>query len=65
MKRNFVQIFGLVSALTSTTAMAHVGPHGVEGFLSGVLHMLADHGYLLGLAAAAVAMVVLKRSQRV
>ncbi|MET0106184.1 MAG: hypothetical protein ABW072_13730 [Sedimenticola sp.] len=62
MKQNVIRMVGLAAALLSGTAMAHVGSHGSEGLLQGLLHMLADHGYLLALLGAGAAAVVLKRS---
>ncbi|MEW8585826.1 MAG: hypothetical protein AB2531_08670 [Candidatus Thiodiazotropha sp.] len=43
---------------------AHVGEHGAMGFLSGLEHLLADHGYLLALLGVTAAGLVLKRWNR-
>ncbi|MES9992804.1 MAG: hypothetical protein ABW098_12670 [Candidatus Thiodiazotropha sp.] len=58
---------GLVSTgilAMSGPVSAHVGEHGVMGFLSGVEHLLADHGYLLALLGVGLAGLVLKRLNR-
>ncbi|OOZ35989.1 hypothetical protein [Solemya velesiana gill symbiont] len=65
MEQNVIRLIAMTGLLASGSAMAHVGAHGGEGFLAGVLHMLGDHGYLLGLAALAIGAVVFKRSHRV
>ncbi|MES9970065.1 MAG: hypothetical protein ABW092_08530 [Candidatus Thiodiazotropha sp.] len=58
---------GLVSAgilVISGPVSAHVGEHGVMGFLSGVEHLLADHGYLLALLGVGAAALIMKRLNR-
>ncbi|MES9843595.1 MAG: HupE/UreJ family protein [Candidatus Sedimenticola sp. PURPLELP] len=62
MKQNVIRMASLAATLVSGPALAHVGSHGSEGLLQGLVHMLADHGYLLALLGAGAAAVVLKRS---
>jgi len=33
--------------LTVGAVYAHPGPHGADGVLSGIAHLLGEHGYLL------------------
>ena len=43
---------------------AHPGPHGGEGLLTGIVHMLGEHGYLLALLLG-IGVLVMRRSGRV
>jgi hypothetical protein len=57
-------VVGLVSAsilAMSGPVLAHVGEHGKMGFISGLDHLLADHGYLLALSGIAAGGLILKR----
>ena len=65
MKRVLTQLLGAASLLLSGSAMAHVGHHGGEGVMATVLHMLADHGYLLAIVAAVFGIRHLLRNEGV
>ncbi|MEW8430295.1 MAG: hypothetical protein G8D61_11320 [gamma proteobacterium symbiont of Ctena orbiculata] len=58
---------GIVSASMlslSGPLSARVGEHGTLGLVSGVEHLLADHGYLLVLLGVVAAALILKRLNR-
>ncbi|MCU7918858.1 MAG: hypothetical protein KZQ88_17690 [Candidatus Thiodiazotropha sp. (ex Dulcina madagascariensis)] len=47
MKSIMTGLSGLTGLLASSPLLAHVGEHAQAGWLSGVVHLLAEHGYLL------------------
>ncbi len=50
--------------LTIGAVHAHPGPHGADGMLSGIVHLLGEHGYLLILVLC-VGAIALQRFGRV
>lgn len=64
MKYTKLQLTGLMAALASGNAFAHVGDHGSDGLVAGIMHMLAQHGHLLPLVAVGVGVLLLARSLR-
>ena len=65
MKRVVTQLLGTAGLLLSGSAMAHVGSHGSEGVMATLMHMLADHGYLLAIVAAVFGIRHLLRNESV
>ncbi|PVV19027.1 MAG: hypothetical protein B6D78_14635 [gamma proteobacterium symbiont of Ctena orbiculata] len=64
MKKIAVGLVGITSMALSGQSSAHVGEHGAMGFVSGVEHLLAEHGYLLALLGVIAVGLILKRTAR-
>ena len=58
--KHFLNKSALTAAGLLATAVvhAHSGPHGGEGTLAGIVHMLGEHGYLLALLLGIWALVI-------
>ncbi|MEW8506429.1 MAG: hypothetical protein AB2598_06970 [Candidatus Thiodiazotropha sp.] len=59
---------GLVSASILTLSgplSAHLGEHGTMGYLSGLEHLMAEHGHLFFLLGVIAVGLILKRLIRI
>ena len=61
LKKLFLSIAGM---LVVAAAQAHPGSHTSEGVLSGIAHLLGEHGYLLMLLLG-VGVILMRRSGRI
>ena len=64
------KIVGKTAAFTAAmlvngTVSAHAGEHGTSGLFASLMHLLAEHGYLVVLALCAVGVVILRRARKV
>ncbi len=64
MKTITLAITGLIAALASTTASAHVGEHRDLGLLSGLLHLLTEHTLPIAVVACIAGGLLIKRLLR-
>ena len=63
MQATLKKIAGLAATLAPGLALAHPGEHGFTGFAATLVHLLAEHGYLLPMLAA-VGLFTWHRRQR-
>ncbi|MCU7931899.1 MAG: hypothetical protein KZQ90_13945 [Candidatus Thiodiazotropha sp. (ex Codakia rugifera)] len=61
MKNIVMGLSGLTGLLASCSLLAHVGDHTQTGWFSAIVHLLAEHGYLLALLSAVMGILALKR----
>jgi len=61
LKKSVLTAAGL---LATGIVHAHPGAHGGEGVLTGIVHMLGEHGYLLALLLG-IGALVMRRSGRI
>jgi hydrogenase/urease accessory protein HupE len=64
MKKLAVALVTATTLALSGPVSAHLGEHGTLGFLSGLDHLLTNHGFLLALLGIVAGALILKRVTR-